>query len=144
MDLIDGIRYLSSGPFSCKSFSSSISQSGNLSSRATQKKFGWIVYALCLPALIISILLLLSGKSWSFWLGGFIFVVWAFYGYWIDYVKRINWRKPIRMDIMVPYLILYLSTIMFYWWPVALLHKPLWYVFGVLFMIGSVLNIKSH
>lgn len=108
------------------------------------KKFGWIVYALCLPALIISILLLLSGKSWSFWLGGFIFVVWAFYGYWIDYVKRINWRKPIRMDIMVPYLILYLSTIMFYWWPVALLHKPLWYVFGVLFMIGSVLNIKSH
>ena len=54
------------------------------------KKIGWIVYALCLPALIISILLLLLGKSWSFWLGGFIFVIWAIFGYWIDYVKGIN------------------------------------------------------
>ena len=27
-------------------------------------KFGWIVYALCIPALVISIILLHSGKSW--------------------------------------------------------------------------------
>lgn len=29
-------------------------------------KFGWIVYALCIPAAIISIILLRGGKSWSF------------------------------------------------------------------------------
>jgi len=108
------------------------------------KKYGWIVYTLCFPALIISIILLINGKSWSFWLGGFIFVFWSAYGYWIDYIKGINWRKPLRKDIMFPYVTLYLGTIMFYWWPLALLHRPLWYVFAGLFVISTILNIISH
>jgi hypothetical protein len=108
------------------------------------KKFGWIVYALCIPALIISIVLLLNGKTWSFWLGGFLFVIWAAYGYRIDYIKGINWRKPLRKEIMFPYVTLYLSTIMFYWWPLALIYRPLWFIFGGLFIIGTILNITSH
>ena len=108
------------------------------------KKFGWIVYALCLPALIISIILLINGKSWSFWLGGFLFVIWSAYGYWIDYIKGINWRNPLRKDIMFPYVTLYLGTIMFYWWPLALLYRPLWFVFAGLFVISTILNISSH
>jgi hypothetical protein len=108
------------------------------------KKYGWIVYALCFPALIISILLLTGGKTWSFWLGGFLFVIWSAYGYWIDFIKRINFRNPLRKDIVFPYVTLYLGTIMFYWWPLALLYKPLWYVYGVLFIIGTVLNVISH
>ena len=108
------------------------------------KKFGWIVYALCIPAVVISILLLLGGKTWSFWLGGFLFLFFAAYGYWIDYIKGIPWRNPLRKDIMYPYVTLYLSAIMFYWWPLALLHRPLWYVFAVLFVIGTILNITSH
>jgi len=93
-------------------------------------KFGWIVYALCIPAVIISILLLLGGKTWSFWLGGFLFLIYAAYGYWIDYIKGTEWRNPLRKDIMYPYVTLYLGTIMFYWWPLALLHRPLWYDFA--------------
>ncbi len=108
------------------------------------QKFGWIVYALCIPAAVISIILLLGGKSWSFWLGGFLFLIYAAFGYWIDYVKGIHWRNPLRMDIMFPYVTLYLSTIMFYWWPLALLYRPLWFVFGGLFVIGTILNITSH
>ena len=107
-------------------------------------KFGWIVYALCFPALIISVILLINGKSWSFWLGGFVFLVYSSYGYWIDFTQRINWRNPLRKDIMFPYVTLYLGTIMFYWWPLGLLSRPLWYAFAVLFVIGTVLNITSH
>lgn len=108
------------------------------------QKFGWIVYALCFPAAVISLFLLLGGKSWSFWLGGFLFLIYAAFGYWIDYVKGIQWRNPLRMDIMFPYVTLYLGTIMFYWWPLALLYRPLWFVFGGLFVIGTILNITSH
>jgi len=79
------------------------------------KKFGWIVYALCIPAAVISIILLLGGKSWSFWFGGFLFLIYAAYGYWIDYIKGIQWRNPLRKDIMFPYVTLYLGTVMFYW-----------------------------
>ncbi len=108
------------------------------------KKFGWIVYALCFPAAVISIILLLGGKTLSFWIGGFLFLIYSAYGYWIDFVIKIPWRNPLRKDIMFPYVTLYLSTIMFYWWPLALLYRPLWYVFGLLFVIGTILNITSH
>ena len=108
------------------------------------KKYGWLVYALCFPAALISIILLLGGKTLSFWLGGFLFLIYAAYGYWIDYIKQIPWRNPLRKDIMFPYVTLYLTTVMFYWWPLGMLSRPLWFVFAVLFVIGSILNITSH
>ena len=45
---------------------------------------------------------------------------------------------------MFPYVFLYLGTVMFYWWPLALLSRPLWFVFAVLFVIGTILNLTSH
>jgi hypothetical protein len=107
-------------------------------------KVGRIVYALSIPAIAISIVLLLGGKTWSFWLGGFLFLVYAAYGYHIDYVKGIQWRKPVRPSIMVPYVSLYLSTVMFYWWPLGLLNRSLWIVFAALFVVSTILNVTSH
>lgn len=107
-------------------------------------KYGWIVYALSIPAVIISIVLLLGGKPWSFWVGGFLFLIYTFYGYWIDYVKKIQWRKPLRLSIVFPYVFLYLATVMFYWWPVGLLSRPLWFIYAVLFVIATILNLTSH
>jgi len=107
-------------------------------------KFGWIVYALSIPAVVISVILLLSGKSWSFWLGGFLFLIYAAYGYYIDYIKQIPWRNPLVLSIMFPYVTLYLGTIMFYWWPLALISRPLWFVYAGLFIISTILNITSH
>lgn len=107
-------------------------------------KYGWIVYALCIPAVVISIILLRGGKSWSFWLGGFLFLLYAAFGYWIDYVMKIQWRNPLRITIMIPYVFLYLSTVMFYWWPLGILGRPLWFAFAILFVIGTILNITSH
>ena len=108
------------------------------------EKFGWIVYALSIPAVVISVILLLGGKSWSFWLGGFLFLIYAVYGYYIDYVKQIPWRNPLDLSIMFPYVTLYLSTVMFYWWPLALISRPLWYAYAALFIISTILNITSH
>ena len=107
-------------------------------------KYGWLVYALSIPAVIISIILLLGGKPWSFWVGGFLFLVYASYGYRIDYVKQIQWRNPLRPSIMVPYVFLYLATVMFYWWPLGLLNRPLWIIYAVLFVIATILNITSR
>ena len=107
-------------------------------------EYGWLVYALSIPAVIISIVLLLGGKSWSFWLGGFLFLVFAAYGYWIDYIEQIQWRNPINLSIMFPYVFLYLSTVMFYWWPLGQLSRTLWFAYAILFVIATVLNITSH
>ena len=107
-------------------------------------KLGWIVYALCIPAVVISIFLLRGGKSWSFWLGGFLFLIYAAFGYWIDYVIQIPFRNPLRLSIAFPYVFLYLATVMFYWWPLGLLSRRLWFAYAILFVIGTILNITSH
>lgn len=108
------------------------------------EKYGWIIYALCIPAVVISIILMRSGKSWSFWLGGFLFLFYAIFGYWVDYVAQIPFRNPLRLSVAIPYVFTYLATVMFYWWPVGLLSRPLWFVYAVLFVIATILNIASH
>lgn len=107
-------------------------------------KYGWMVYALCIPAAIISLILLRGGKSWSFWIGGFIFVVFAAFGFWADYMAQIQFRSPIRLSILLPYVFLYLATEMFYWWPLGILSRGLWIAYAVLFVIATILNITSH
>jgi hypothetical protein len=107
-------------------------------------KYGWVVYALSIPAAGVSVALLLAGATWWLWLGGFLYLVWAIYGYLVEYAARIEWRSPIRWSLFGPYVFLYLATIMFYWWPLALIRKPLWYAYAVLFVISTILNVTSH
>ena len=37
-------------------------------------KYGWIVYALSIPAAVVSLILLARGLTWSLWLGGLIYL----------------------------------------------------------------------
>jgi hypothetical protein len=107
-------------------------------------QFGWIVYAMSIPAVIVSLNLLFRGQTWSLWTGGFIYIVWAAFGCWIEYAQKIKWRNPFRWTVGGPYVILYLATNMFYWWPVGLISRPLWYVYAVLFAVSMALNLLSH
>jgi hypothetical protein len=107
-------------------------------------QYGWFFYLLSIPAVIVSVIMLRNGKEFSFWIGGFIFLVWAIFGYVIEYKFGIKWRNPIVWSVFVPYVVLYLGTIMFYWFPLGILSRPLWYLYAVLFALGSYLNITSH
>jgi hypothetical protein len=107
-------------------------------------RYGTIVYAMSIPAAAISLVLMRGGKSWPLWLGGFLFLAWAFFGAWIEYIRKIEWRNSWRWQILIPYVLLYLATSMFYWFPLALLWKPFWYMYAVLFVISMVLNVTSH
>jgi hypothetical protein len=59
-------------------------------------------------------------------------------------VKKIEWRSPVRWSVFGPYITLYLATVMFYWWPLALIEKTWWYIYTVMFIISTFLNITSH
>jgi hypothetical protein len=107
-------------------------------------KYGWIVYALCIPAVAVSIIILRGGKDWSYWIGGFLFLLFSAFGFWVDYVVKIQFRNPLRADVAIPYVGLYLAPEMFYWWPLWNLSHPLWLVFGILYVIATILNITSH
>jgi len=107
-------------------------------------RYGPSVYALSVPAAVISSIILLGGRAWYWGLSGLIYLSWAVFGYYIEYIKEIEWRNSLHWPVMGPYVVLYLATVMFYWWPLALIYKPLWYVYGVLFLTSTILNISSH
>jgi hypothetical protein len=107
-------------------------------------KYGWWVYLLGIPAVIISLLMYRGGMTWSFSVGGIICLFFSIYGYYVDYVLATPWRNPVYLPILIPYVTLYLDTLMFYWFPLALINRKLWYLYSVLFVISTILNIKSH
>jgi len=111
----------------------------------TAIRYGPVVYALSLLFAAVSLLMALGGMQWSFWIGGFIYLAWAGFGYIVEYLLKINWRTPpIKGAILGPYVILYLAVSMFYWFPLALIYKPLWYIYAFLFVINTYLNVTSH
>lgn len=110
----------------------------------TALRYGPVVYALAVPAALISVFILRGGKTWSLWLGGFLFLAWAVFGYLVEYIQKIEWRNPIRWPVLGPYVFLYFATSMFYWFPLALIYKPFWYVYALLFVLATTLNVTSH
>lgn len=110
----------------------------------TAMHFGWIVYALAAPAVIVSLVLLVGGKPWYLWLAGFLYAAWAILGYVVDIARPVAWRSPILWPVFIPYVLLYLSSLMFYWWPLGNIQRPLWFIYTVLFVISTILNISSH
>ena len=111
---------------------------------ATAMRYGPLIYGLGIPSMLVSTALLLENNPWHFWLAGFIYFAWAIFGYIVEYVLHLSWRSPIRWSILIPYGFLYLASMMFYWWPLALIDRSLWYVYAVLFVISTFLNVTSH
>jgi hypothetical protein len=107
-------------------------------------RYGPLVYAFGIVAFAASIVISLGGMAFSFWLSGVLYLVWGLFGYIVEYRKKIQWRNPIRWSIFGPYIALYMAMIMFYWFPLSLIWRPLWYIYAVLFIAGTVLNVTSH
>ncbi|HSB67368.1 MAG TPA: hypothetical protein VLD65_12385 [Anaerolineales bacterium] len=107
-------------------------------------RYGPLVYAMSIPSFALSIFLYNRGVDYAYWLGGFIYMVWGLYGYSIEYILKIEWRNSLHWSILIPYVVLYLATVMFYWWPLALIYKPLWYVYAVFFLVSTYFNVTSH
>ncbi len=106
--------------------------------------YGPVVYGLGLLAAVSSMFMLLGDMTWSFWLAGFLYFAWGVFGYWVEYIRKIQWREPPFWPVLGPYIFLYLATAMFYWFPLALIYKPLWYVYAVLFVASTYFNVTSH
>jgi hypothetical protein len=110
----------------------------------TAIQWGWIVYALAVPAVIVSLVLFMGSKPWYLWLAGFLYAAWAVFGYIVDIARPVPWRSPIFFPVFIPYVLLYLSSLMFYWWPLGNIQRPVWFIYAVLLLVSTILNIASH
>lgn len=110
----------------------------------TAIRWGRVLYLLSLPAAAVSLVFLLNGQEWWLWTGGFLYLIWAVFGLVVEYGLKIDWRTNGPRWISGLYVLLYLATVMLYWWPLARIWKPLWFAAAVLFVLNTILNITSH
>lgn len=107
-------------------------------------EWGWVVYLLAFPTFLFSMEFVRCGESWTYWTGGILYGFWGVLGYSVDIVGGVEWRFPIYWPVFVPYLILYLAAIIFYWWPMENINRRLWYVYGCLILVSTYLNLTSQ
>lgn len=105
---------------------------------------GWIVYAMAVPALVVTFVMIRASKPWTFWVGGLLFTAWAILGFVVDIGRPVEWRSPPFLPVFIPYVLLYLGAQMFYWFPVGMLQRSLWYLYAFLFVISTYFNLTSH
>lgn len=110
----------------------------------TAVRYGWLVYALGVPAAALSMSQFVVGKPWYLWLGGVLYALFSAFGFIVEYSSRKEWRNPVFLPIFLPYIGLYLGAICFYWWPLGTLDSSLWYAYTGLFLISTLLNALSH
>lgn len=78
------------------------------------------------------------------WLAGSLYGAWAVFGYLVDVARPLEWRSSILWPVFLTYVLLYISSLMFYWWPLATIQRPLWFGYAVPFLLSTVLNVSSH
>ncbi len=105
---------------------------------------GWLVYALAIPAVALSVQGVREGKAWYLVAAGFLFGVWAAFGTVVDIIHRVEWRSPMLLPVFLPYVTLYIAAQMFYWWPLLKVDRRAWLAFTVLYAASTYLNMSSH
>ena len=62
----------------------------------------------------------------------------------VDIAQPVAWRSPIHWPVFLPYVGLYLFAQCFYWFPVGALNRRLWFIYGSMFVVSTILNLASH
>jgi hypothetical protein len=110
-------------------------------SRATNRILGYVIVALAVPAALALVALGRARASWLHWIGPAAFLAFIAFMVAVEYVWPVEFRSPVRVDILVPYLVLFFGSIFLMGVPMFRLNRPLWLVTVVttLFLLGSMI-----
>jgi hypothetical protein len=107
-------------------------------------RYGWIVYGMGVPALLLAVLFIVEGEALRWWLGPLLFAAWAAFGFAVDSVFKVPWRGPIDWPVFVVYVALYSAAQVMLWIPLWFIHPALWGVYAVLFGLSTSFNMLGH
>ena len=86
---------------------------------------GIFYIVLGVPTIIFTIINVIFHREWWFWLFPSLFIIFVVFEFIIDYVMKIEFRNPRKKIVLVPYLILYYSSIILMWgltWTLGVLY----------------------
>jgi hypothetical protein len=89
---------------------------------------GFLVILLAVPAAIALVAFIREGASRIHWTGPILFLVFIVLLLIVDYLKPVEFRSPMRPEILVPFLVLFFGGILFMGLPMFRINRPLWLV----------------
>ena len=101
---------------------------------------GYLMMALAIPAIAALVAFARTEAGWFHWIGPAVFVAFIILMVVVDYARPVEFRSPMRYDILVPYLLLFFGSILLMGLPMYSMNRQLWLVTVVttVLLLGSM------
>ena len=97
-------------------------------SLAINHLLGRVMIGLAIPATVALVAFARACAGWRHWIGPSVYLAFVALMIVVEYVWRVEFRSPIRYDVLVPYLVLFFGAILLMGLPMFRLSRPLWLV----------------
>jgi hypothetical protein len=97
-------------------------------SRAINHLLGYGVIALGVPAALAIVAFGRLRAGWRQWIGPAVFLTFLAFMIIVEYIWRVEFRSPMRYDILGPYLVLFFGSILLMGLPMFRMNRRLWLV----------------
>ncbi len=98
---------------------------------------GYGIVALGVPAILTIVAFVRVRADWRQWIGPAVFLAFMIF---VEYIWRVEFRSPMRYDILAPYLVLFFGSILLMGLPMFHMNRRLWLVTVVttILLLGSM------
>ena len=109
--------------------------------RSINHILGYGIVTLAIPAAIAIGAFIKEKSWWRHWIGLIAFIVFVVIHIFVEYILKVEFRSPMRYDILIPYLILFFGSIFFMGISMLRINQRLWLVTVVttVLLLGSMI-----
>jgi hypothetical protein len=97
-------------------------------SMAVNHLLGCVIIVLAIPSIAAIIAFVRAGAGWQHWIGPAVFLTFIVLMVVVDYAWPVEFRSPMRCDILVPYLMLFFGAILLMGLPMFRMNRQLWLI----------------
>jgi hypothetical protein len=109
-------------------------------SRTINHIFGFGIVALAAPAVLAIFAFVRARTGLRQWIGPAVFLVFIMLMVLVEYIWRVEFRSPMRYDILIPYIVLFFGSILLMGLPMFRMNRRLWLVTVIttILLLGSM------
>ena len=89
---------------------------------------GYGIIALGIPAALTIVAFVRARAGWRQWIGPAVFLAFLGFEIAVEDIWQVEFRSPVRNDILVPYLVLFFGSILLMGLPMFRMNRRLWLV----------------
>jgi len=89
---------------------------------------GWVMIGLAVPSAVALAAFLRTGAGWLQWAGPALYIVFIGFMVAVDYIHPVEFRSPVRSEILIPFLVLFFGSILLMGLPMYRSNRNLWLI----------------